>query len=410
MSTEFAVKVVAITEVIPHPNADRLDLAQIAGWQCVIQKGAYKPGDLAVYIPIDSILPDEVERKLFGPDSKVKLSKSRVKSIKLRGAISQGMLAPCDELGVPSKEGYDCTKDLGITKYEPVTPSHLGGGPGVGKKIQKKNPHFKEYGGLDNFKHYPDLFKPGEQVMITEKIHGTNFRFGWVPTATDTPMKRLKKLLGILPEYEFVFGSNKVQLQNRISSKSKWKVKLLSWIPIKSIRTIAYNGYYEQNGVGNVYEEAVKKYGLRELLDHPRFRNKVFYGEVYGDSVQKNYNYECGPGERKLIIFDIMVTGKEMEETNEGLQDPNGYLDFFYVQELCRSIGLETVPVLYSGPYDAVKAKELTVGNSVLAPKQKVREGVVIKPLLEEKCHIGRKVLKLISDEYYLRDDNTDFH
>lgn len=408
MSSEFAVKVVAITNVIPHPNADRLDLAYIAGWQCVAQRGAYKPGDLAVYIPIDSILPDAVERVLFGPDSKIRLHKSRVRTIKLRGSISQGMLAPCDELGVPAKEGYDCTKDLGIVKFEPPeTPASMKGNA-VSKK--KKNPHFKEYGGLDNFKHYPDLFHAGDEVIITEKIHGTNFRFGWVPAAADTPLKRLKKLLGILPEFEFVFGSNKVQLQNRMSSKNTWKVKLLSWIPYKWVRTVAYQGYYQQSGAGNVYEEAVDNYKLRELTNKPHLMGKVFYGEIYGASIQKNYEYGCKEGERKLVIFDVMVSGLPLVQTADGLQDPNGYLNWTWAEGLCRDLGLPVVPVLYSGPYDAVKAKELTLGNSVMVPSQKVREGVVIKPLLEQNCHIGRKVLKLISDEYLLKEDNTDFH
>jgi hypothetical protein len=45
-----------------------------------------------------------------------------------------------------------------------------------------------------------------------------------------------------------------------------------------------------------------------------------------------------------------------------------------------------------------------------MVPEQKVREGVVLRPVVETKCHIGRKVLKLISDDYLLREDNTDFH
>lgn len=86
MST-FEVSVVKIDDVIEHPNADRLDLVQIAGWNCVIRKGEYQKGDKVVYIPIDSILPFEIESKLFPPDSKVKLSKSRVKTIKLRRKV-----------------------------------------------------------------------------------------------------------------------------------------------------------------------------------------------------------------------------------------------------------------------------------------------------------------------------------
>lgn len=392
MGTEFAVKVVTITDVLPHPNADRLELAQIAGWQCVIQKGAYKKGDLAVYVPIDSILPDAVERKLFGSDSKIKLTKSRVKTIKIRGAISQGMLAPCDELGVPAKEGYDCTKMLGVTKFEPKdTPVHLGGGQQV-KKL-KKNPLFKEYGGLDNFKHYPDLFEEGEEVIITEKIHGTNFRFGWLPTAADTPLKRLKKFFGLLPKYEFVFGSNRVQLHNRVKKENGFFARL----GLKK-----YKGFYEDKGVGNVYEEAVEKYNLKERTSHLSYRGLIFYGEIYGDSIQANYTYGCKQGERKFVGFDILNVGVDYL--------PSGYLNFWLAAEIFGHLGLDTAPILYEGPHNAKMAKQLTLGNSVLAPSQKIREGVVIRPVKETTCHMGRKVLKLISDEYLLKDDNTDFH
>lgn len=399
--TDFVVKVISIKDVVSHPNADRLELAQIAGWQCVIQKGSYKSGDLAVYIPIDSTLPNEIEKKLFGPDSKIKLHKSRVRTIKIRGAISQGMLAPCESLGVTKEEGYDCTAELGITKFEPVTPTHLGGGnANNSKKPLKKNPHFKEYGGLDNFKHYPDLFTEGESVVITEKIHGTNFRFGWVPTAADIPMKRLKKLFGKLPKYEFVFGSNRVQLHNRVSSSSKWKIKLFAKLPLKFLRKIAYQGYYEQNGIGNVYEEAVQKYDLKNRTNVLWCMGKVFYGEIYGSSIQANYSYGCKEGERKFIGFDVMGVGEEIV----------GYWDICAAELAFKTLELDFVPILHSGSYSAEQAKALTKGNSVLEPTQKIREGLVIKPAVEVNCHMGRKVLKLISDDYLLKADNTDFH
>ena len=407
MATDFAVKVVTIKSVTAHSNADRLDICDIAGWQCITQRGQYQPGSLAIYIPIDSILPKKVEDILFGPDAKIKLNKSRVKTIKLRGAISQGMLAKCSLFNVPEKEGYDCTKELGITKFEPpeAPPSMRGGNPVSNKK---KNPFFKEYGELDNFKNYPELFKEGEEVVITEKIHGSNFRFGWVPTEADTFTKKVKKFLGVLPEYEFVFGSNRVQLQNRVSS-GEWKAKMLSWIPIKAVRTIAYQGYYERSGVGNIYEEAVEKYDLKNRVGDIKFRGLVFYGEIYGSSVQKDYSYGCIEGERKLVVFDIMRSDLGGHVYDDDEKPDLGFLDHLDVEHICLDTGLPIVPVLYKGPFDAANAKALTKGNSILAPTQKVREGVVIRPTKEEKCQMGRRVLKLISDEYLL-GDNTNFH
>jgi len=86
------------------------------------------------------------------------------------------------------------------------------------------------------------------------------------------------------------------------------------------------------------------------------------------------------------------------------------YINFYEVVIWCEKLGLEYVPILYEGPFDLDKIKNLTLGNSVLVPIQKVREGVVIKPMKEEKCHMGRKVLKYISDDYLLQKGNTDYH
>jgi len=371
MTNKFTVKVVKIESITEIPGALNLEIANIAGWQCVVRKNSHPVGSLAIYIPIDSVLPHEVESKLFGPDSKVKLHKSRVKSIKLRGAVSQGMLAPCEEFNVPAEEGYDCTEELKITKYEPPeAPATMSGGLQV-KKL-KKNPHFPEYGGLDNFKNYPKLFEEGEQVVITEKIHGTNFRCGWVKAAPDTFFKRVLQFFHLLPKYEFVYGSNRVQLQNKMIHK----------------------GYYEKN----VYAEAVKNYNLKENMK--AFPGTLIYGEIYGDGIQKGYNYGCATGVQKLVAFDVH------QEDDQGNKT---FLNHAVAKRFIKGLGLDMVPVLYEGPYDAKKAKELTVGNSVLAPTQKVREGVVIRPAEETKVYIGRKVLKLISDEYLL-GDQSDFH
>lgn len=368
--TDFKVKVVKINDVFKHPNADKLSICQIDGWQCVTQLDAYKPGDLAIYFPIDSILPETIEAVLFGPDAKIKLNKSRVRTIKIRQVVSQGMLASCDDFGIKPKEGLDVTSMLGITKFEPPEPpASMRGGNQVSKK--KKNSHFKEYGGLDNFKHHNRLFQDGEEVVITEKVHGTNFRCGLLPVEVNTFWKKVKKFFRVLPSHEFVFGSNKVQLQDKKAAKT---------------------GYYEKQGVGNVYEEAVIKYDMKNKFE----KGEVVYGEIYGDGIQKNYAYGCKQGEHKLVIFDLMRNGE--------------YISHDELVEWCKDRELDMVPVLYRGPFSEAKARELTKGNSVFVPSQKVREGVVIRSPLETKCSIGRKVLKLISDDYLLKEDNTDFH
>ena len=386
MST-FAVKVERIRKVEPHPNADRLDLVQINDWWCVVQKGSFKENDLCVYFPVDSILSRQVEEAIFGPDSKVKLTKSRVRTIKLRGAISQGLAVGIEVLrGVRGNwgDGYqefyehdDLTAILGIVKYEP--PSNEIPMAMRGSQTSKTNPYFKKYTDLDNAKFHPGVFEPAEAVIITEKIHGTNFRAGYVPAVANTFWKKVLQFFHLLPKYEFVYGSRNVQLQDRRDGGSTWIQK-------------------HTDVTENVYLEAVVKYRLRELLKP----GEVLYGEVYGAGIQKDYTYGCEADERKFVAFDMAVLDEEGNTK---------YLSSLHFMSVCKSRGIPTVPVLFTGGFDFEFVRSLTKGASVLAPSQKVREGVVIKPLVE-KTHplIGRKALKMINDDYLLNRDNTDFH
>lgn len=367
MST-LKVEVTVIDEILAHPNAERLELARVKGWMCIVQKGRYKAGDKCVYFPIDSVLPPAVESKLFPPDSKVKLHNSRIRTIKLRGAISQGLVADPALFALEyHATDTDVTDLLGVKKYEPPASSNNGIG-NVRCAASKKqiNPNFRKYTDLENIKNYTEVFQPGEQVSVTEKIHGTNFRCGYVPFVADTFLKKVKKFFGFAPDFEFVYGSRNVQLQNKL----------------------LYNGFYDEN----VYSKIVEQYNLRELLED----GQVIYGEIYGFGIQANYTYGCREGEHKLVVFDLMQDDKYVS--------PDALRAFLEEVELPGS------PELYRGPFDYNKMKELTQGDSVLAPEQKVREGIVIKPLEEAVCYMGRKVLKFINDEYLLKDDNTDFH
>lgn len=369
MST-FKVEIVKIESISNHPNADRLEILKINDWNCVSAKGNFKSGDLCLYFPIDSVLPEEIEVKIFGPNSKVRLNNHRVRTIKLRGAISQGLAVPPSLFFDKFKEGQDVTEKLGITKYEPPVDIRP-----VGTKLcqatkKQINPNFRKYTGIENAKNYTNIFEDGEIVSVTEKIHGTNFRCGWVKNEANSFWKKILKFIKILPEYEFVYGSHNVQLQNKLLAKT----------------------YYNTN----VYSEAVHKYDLKKIIP----KGTVVYGEIYGDGIQKGYTYGCKQGERKLVIFDIMINDKYVD-----VYEFEAILSFW--KPICP-MELKSPPEIYCGPFNKEKIKELTNGNSILCPTQKVREGVVVKPLENATCIIGRKMLKFISDEYLLRNQNEE--
>lgn len=104
-------------------GADNIEVAEILGWNVIVKKGEFNIGDKVVYCEIDSVLPDKPEFEFLKPRG------MRIKTIRLRGQISQGICFPLsilpEEFSV--KEDVDCTEAIGIFKYEPPIPACLSG-------------------------------------------------------------------------------------------------------------------------------------------------------------------------------------------------------------------------------------------------------------------------------------------
>ena len=112
------------------------------------------------------------------------------------------------------------------------------------------------------------------------------------------------------------------------------------------------------------------------------------------------YKYGCKSGEHKFVLFDVKI--RNDDGTYEWLSPTDVHL--FAIER-----GIPMVPILYVGQFDLAAAKELTKGDSVLAPEQKVREGVVVKAEIGYTQGNGKKAMKIISEKY-LSKDQTDFH
>ncbi|MDF5722134.1 MAG: RNA ligase family protein [Rhizonema sp. PD37] len=163
----FKVEVVEIDNVTHHPNADRLDLVTIKGmsYQVVTARDIFKTADKAFYFPIDSVIPQNFVEE-FGISS---YYSKKLRAAKLRGIFSEGLLIPLvkDIYGTPSV-GEDWSNFFGVTKYETPIPSSMAGEP------ESFIGHYK-FPTPENLKRFKDVFAQGEQVFVTEKIHGTNF-------------------------------------------------------------------------------------------------------------------------------------------------------------------------------------------------------------------------------------------
>lgn len=169
---ELKVEVVQIESVTPHPNADKLDLITLSGmgYQVITGKGNLEVGDLAFYFPIDSVIPDVwvTEFNIGAYYSK------KLRATKLRGIFSEGLLI---KVGIQHRlfnsvvsVGDDYTEYFGVTKYVPqYSRGTRGGGNHSGHVGEQRFP------SPEHIKKYKDVFVDGEEVIITEKLHGMNF-------------------------------------------------------------------------------------------------------------------------------------------------------------------------------------------------------------------------------------------
>lgn len=381
----FKVPLTVIKEIKPHPKPDvhSLEIAVVYGWEVVVKKGFYKVGDIVYYVPPNSLLSQKLEDYLFPPSSKIKLDKHRIKAIKIQGFVSQGMLILPTDVDNALGTSFiriletDYADSLGITKYQ--SPAflkvHVKGQPGSPRNKKDENPYFHKYGGLNNIKWYPDLFEKDELVYVSEKLHGTNFRAGWTPFIPKTKWgkfwNKIKSFFGKRQEWEFVYGSNNVQLQNKEKN---------------------HKGYYDKN----YYLEAVEKYDLRNKLSF----GQIIYGEIYGANIQKGYDYGL-KNSRALAIFDMKLCSHNV---------PTEWVSHRALHAWCAENNIPTVPVLYQGPYNKEFIESLVSGPSKLNPEQKVREGIVIKNI--ENYINNRKALKWINPAYTMKEaqnETTDF-
>jgi len=168
--SKIEVKVRSDFVVRDHPNADRLEILEIGGeggFTSVVGKGQFNAGDKIVYVPPDSMLPDNILNKLR-ETSKIDLSKARIRPIRIRQAVSYGLcLKP--ESWLPNrliKDGEDVTEFLGITKYEPPPPK-MSGMSTQGINWNYLNENFSQYTDIEHFRKFPQALRDGEEVVIT---------------------------------------------------------------------------------------------------------------------------------------------------------------------------------------------------------------------------------------------------
>lgn len=361
----ITVEYYRIDLITPHDKADKLEIAFIGGWNCIVPKGRFKEGDMVLHIPIDAALPDELAISL---GVKSYLGKgNRVKPAKLRGYPSYGIVLENEKLvslGIKNpKPGIDYAPKLGIIKWEPgqsipVVPTiwtklnkirriikkffyKLFGKESIRepqkKSEQVQHPLFPVYTRIEHLRKNQTTLN-GMIVHVTEKIHGTNSRVGLIKEG-DT-----------------------------------WKEM--------------WGSHYRYSPSQIIYKMPLDISWVRELIEtlkikHPTAENIVLYGEIYGKGIQK---LDYGELEKAYRLFDIMVDMK------------------YLTPEEIDTLGIakdRLVPVLYNGVYDYDKVVALANGRTATNTANHIREGIVVKSWTgQTDQHGNRLVFKYASDDY----------
>jgi RNA ligase (TIGR02306 family) len=313
----------------PIENADAIVKATVLGWQLVVKKGEFQVGDLCIYCEIDCLMPNRPEFEFLKPRG------MRVRTIRLRGQISQGICLPLSFLpeNAPNTEGSDVTDILGIVKYEPPIPASLAG-------IMKGNfPSFIPKTDETRVQVLEDLLSryKGKKCFVTEKLDGSSATY-------------------FIKDGVFGVCSRNLELLES-DDNTYWKLARALDIENK----------------------------LRSLDG-----NFAIQGELIGEGIQGNKYALKG---QKLYFFNVFNI------------DTYAFLGFDDFKNTLEKLDLNIVPILendYLLDNNIPKLVEKALGKSVLKADV-IREGIVIRPLVESNDAIGRVSFKSINPEFLLK-------
>ncbi len=356
--SRFSVPVTAIKGLEPIPGADQIELAVVEGYRSVVVRGQFAPGDLAVYIPEGSIVPEVVLTelglvgKLAGPAS------NRVKAVRLRGCLSQGILYRPTHPPFAWEAHEDVSEALGITKWAPVIPAGMDG-TAVGL------PGYTLNFDVDDYKRYPDALHLGEQVAITEKLHGTCCQVGYIPGAENADLLR---------------GDGFV------TSKGLGASGLVFAATPENLARNIYMRIVEQEGI-------LTKIRAQAAVSYPGMQ-VVVLGEVFGAKVQ---DLTYGNLPTTFRAFDVFVGTPGTPEAR--------YLDHAEQESFLAGAAIIRVPQLGIFSFTPELFERLAQGKEMVSGHEAhMREGIVIAPLVERRdTRIGRVKLKYLNPDYLTR-------
>lgn len=416
------VLVVCIDDVEKHPDADRLEILHIGGFRCVVNlnedgSSRYRVDDFVVYIPEGSVLTEPYMHKFGWWDQEKDRgllaggARNRVKAMKIRGVLSQGIVHALvsqdsgsieNEAGetIQVQEGEDVAAFLKIVKWDPLADVVDEQGRRLKNKMAGNLMPLPTEKGLplryeiENIKK-GHSFEPDMLVDVTEKLHGTLIQVGFDPTwrkkwkAVEAPDWENGEPVDMVEDLSCVGfgGTGKVYVTSKGIAKSG--------LVFKNDAVNEGNLYVRaasDKGMVNFVEQLASMWGMKKAV--------VVFGEVIG---VQDLKYGLQPGDHEVRVFDIWV-------------EDLGWLPAEMMRALCVHNFVGFVPCLTMREWSELQNsyEDMTGGNSIasilMAPQ--IREGIVLKPASNKGVdRRGRRMIyKSISEQYLLRKGGTEFN
>lgn len=379
MST-FTVPVVTVKSVTKHPNADALDILTFEeiAWECVDKRNIRKPGDLVVYIPIDSVVDtNRLEFEFLKPRAKAD-GTCRIRTMRLRGEISQGLVVDLphpaihdynDESGSNLSNiehlypGCNVAEKFGIIKYEPPVES-------VPPQSAGSYPSWCEKSDAERYQNFNRSIEP-----YIDRPYYKSLKMDGTSTTVFYDRDRTKVLEDVVIANTTGVCSRNWEIREFDEGANKWTESS------------------ERPRGTNVYWAAARKYNLLELVETiAKYLGKkrfAIQGEICGPGIQDN---KMGLKEQQFFAFD-MYDG-----------DASEFLPYREFLNLCAQYRIPTVLQLGWGTIrDEVETKFIAI-SKLKYENGTPAEGVVY--VAEESIRVGtlgRLKFKFINPEFLLK-------
>lgn len=359
-----------ISKLTPIPNSDNIEVAKVLGWDIVVKRGEFKSGDEAVYIEIDTLLPKD--NPIFSFMEKYNW---RVKTVKIRGQISQGLLLPISKFNFKESFGLgqDLTNILNLSKYESDDDLLI-------EEKSKKSNKFVTF--------LFDFYIIRKMVLPFIKKETKDSYPYWI---TKTDEERIQNCFNRLHYHLNSRINNKIfEVTEKLEGTSctffiKWNDKR-SFFGNKYIFGVCSRNQWIKTPNNSHYWKMARKYNLEKVLSSRKnHENIVIQGEIVGPGVQKNI-YKLN--ENRFYVFTVIINGT--------------HLTYKEMIDFCKDTGLAIVPLVndsYEFPDDVKDIVQYSIGKSLIA-KDVDREGLVFRKFDYMK---NKTSFKSINPEYLLK-------